>query len=89
MPTLSLFNGIVIRMFKEDGASHNKAHIHAAHGDFEASYDIDTCEKLAGELTADDERLVKAWIVLHREDLKANWELLIKEGKFFKIDPLK
>lgn len=37
----------------------------------------------------DDVAKVKAWISIHREDLFANWELLITEGKFFKIDPLR
>jgi len=32
---------------------------------------------------------VRAWISIHRDDLFANWELLITEGKFFKIDPLR
>ena len=37
----------------------------------------------------DDEAKVRAWISIHREDLFANWELLVREGKFFKIDPLR
>jgi len=89
MPTLSLFNGIVIRMNKEDGGRHHTPHIHASHDEHEASYDIETCERLAGELTMDDEYRVKAWITLHRDDLRANWKLLIEEGKYFKIDPLR
>ena len=42
-----------------------------------------------GFVDGDDEIKVKAWISIHREDLFANWELLITEGKFFKIDPLR
>jgi len=89
MPTLSLFNGIIIRMNKETDAKHHSPHIHAAHDEYEASYDIETCERLAGELKMDDEYRVKAWITLHRDDLRANWKLLTEEGKFFKIDPLR
>ena len=66
MPTLSLFNGIMIKMNKEGGAQHHKPHLHAV--------------KAA---------LVKAWIILHREDLMANWKLLSDEGQFFKIEPLR
>ncbi len=44
---------------------------------------------LAGELDGDDEVKVKAWISIHREDLFANWTLLIEQGTFFKIDPLR
>jgi len=89
MPTLSLFNGIVVRMNKETDGKHHSPHIHASHDDCEASYDIETCERLAGELKPDDEYRVKAWITLHRDDLRANWKLLIEEGKYFKIDPLR
>jgi len=89
MPTLSLFNGIVIRMNKEDGGRHHAPHIHASHDECEASYDVETCERLAGELKTDDEYRVKAWITLHRDDLRANWKLLTEEGKYFKIDPLR
>jgi hypothetical protein len=32
---------------------------------------------------------VRAWISIHREDLFANWQLLIEQGTFFKIDPLR
>lgn len=89
MPTLSLFNGIMIKMNREGGAQHKAAHIHAIHAEREASYDIVTCERLAGDLKPDDEMQVKAWIVLHREDLLANWKLLNEEGQYFKIEPLR
>ena len=52
-------------------------------------FDIATGEKLAGEMDADDEIKVKAWISIHREDLFANWELLTTQGTFFKIEPLR
>ena len=32
--------------------------------------------ELVGEMDADDEAKVRAWISIHREDLFANWELL-------------
>jgi len=44
---------------------------------------------LAGELDGDDEVKEKAWISIHREDLFANWTLLVEQGTFFKIDPLR
>ena len=33
--------------------------------------------------------LLEAWIVLHRDDLEANWKLLSDGEQFFRIDPLK
>ena len=89
MATLSLFYGILITMRPEEGARHKKPHLHARDAGRQASFDIATGERLAGEMDGDDEAKVRAWISIHREDLFANWELLITEGKFFKIDPLR
>jgi hypothetical protein len=33
-------------------------------------------------------RLVQAWIELHRDELKANWEIAISGEKPYKINPL-
>ena len=89
MATLSLFYGILITMRHEDWERHNKKpHLHARHAGKQASFDIATGEKLAGELDGDDEVKVQAWISIHREDLFANWTLLLEQGTFFKIEPL-
>ena len=89
MAALSLFYGILITMRPEEGERHKKPHIHARHAGRQASFDIATGERLAGELDGDDEVKVRAWISIHREDLFANWTLLIEQGSFFKIDPLR
>ena len=89
MATLSLFYGILITMRPKEGARHKKPHLHARHAGRQASFDIATGKRLAGGMDGDDEAKVRAWISIHREDLFANWELLITEGKFFKIDPLR
>ena len=34
-------------------------------------------------------KLLEAWIVIHHEDLEANWKLLSNGEQFFRIDPLK
>lgn len=87
MPTLSIFFGIIIRMYKEIGGKHNLPHIHAEYGDDEAVYDLDG-NKLEGKLPQKRERLVQAWIEIHKEDLQANWKLLQSGEQFFKIPPL-
>jgi hypothetical protein len=33
--------------------------------------------------------LIQAWILLHREELEANWELAINMEPIFKIEPLR
>ena len=88
MATLSLFYGILITMRPEEGERHKMPHLHARHAGKQASFDIASGEKLAGEMDADDELQVRAGISIHREDLFANWELLTTQGKFFRIEPL-
>ena len=41
MPELSLFAGIVIYMLFRDTAQHNKPHVHAYYGEYEASISLD------------------------------------------------
>jgi len=89
MATLSLFYGILVTMRPEVSERHRLPHVHARHAGRQASFDIKTGERLAGEMDADDEAKMRAWISIHREDLLANWDLLTTEGKFFKIDPLR
>lgn len=50
--------------------------------------DIEEAEVLAGELPRKQLRLVQAWIELHRDELKADWELAASGETPYKIDPL-
>jgi hypothetical protein len=49
MPEISRFYGIIIRIFYESGR-HQLPHIHAAYGEFVASYSIDPPALLAGAM---------------------------------------
>lgn len=40
-------------------------------------------------LPTNKEKLIKAWIEIHQEDLLANWQLAVSGNKVFSIDPLK
>ena len=48
MATLSMFFGIIIKMYKERDGRHHRPHIHAQHADKAASFDIETSDILAG-----------------------------------------
>ena len=85
MPSLSTFYGIIIYMYKDD---HYPPHIHARYQDKEARYELDG-KFIEGELPDKKKKLVEAWIVIHEDELKANWELLNNEDKICKIEPLK
>jgi hypothetical protein len=88
MPTISMFYGIVIRLFLGK-KEHNPPHIHAIYQDDEAVFDIKTGEKMEGNLPVDKEKLVSAWIVLHKDELLADWGLAQAGEVPYKIDPLK
>jgi hypothetical protein len=88
MPIISMFYGIIIRMYLLDNQHHNLPHIHAKYAEFEASIGIEDGEILAGELPRKQLRLVQAWIELHRDELMADWELAVGGENPYKIAPL-
>jgi hypothetical protein len=88
MPIISMFYGIIVRMFLIDNKHHNSPHIHAKYAEFEASIGIVEGDVLAGELPRKQLRLVQAWVELHREELMADWELAVGGENPYKIDPL-
>lgn len=88
MPVISMFYGIIIRMYLLDNKHHNLPHIHAKYAEFEASISIQDGEILAGDLPKKQLRLVQAWIELHRDELSADWELATSGENPYKINPL-
>ena len=50
MPIISMFYGVIIRMYLLDNKHHNLPHIHAKYAEFEASINIADGEILAGKL---------------------------------------
>jgi hypothetical protein len=89
MPILSMFYGIVIRMYFYDDRQHHVPHLHAEYAGNRAVFSIGHTDVLAGELPAGKSRLVQAWIEIHREELMADWELAVNGEEVFKIEPLK
>lgn len=88
MPTISMFFGIIIRMYYAP-KEHNPPHVHLYYQDFSATIDIQTCELLEGSVPPKQLRLVVAWIEIHREELMADWTLCQNGQKPFNIEPLK
>ncbi|MBF0109243.1 MAG: DUF4160 domain-containing protein [Magnetococcales bacterium] len=89
MPVISMFYGLIIRMFFFDARQHHVPHIHVEYGDVNAVFSIDDGEILAGEMPRQKVRLVQAWIELHRDELMADWKLAMEGNPVFPIDPLK
>lgn len=88
MPTISMFYGIIIRMYCAP-KEHAPMHFHAFFGEYRAVIDINTCDIIEGELPKRQLRLVLAWTELHQDELIANWQLAMESELPFKIEPLK
>jgi hypothetical protein len=70
MPTLSIFFGIVIRMYYDD---HPPPHFHAIYREHEAKIEIETLEIIEGKLPRRALGLVLDWAELHQQELRDNW----------------
>lgn len=88
MPVLSMFLGIIIRMNWNDIGQHNTPHFHAEYAGEEASFRLDG-EILAGQFPKRQAAFVKAWALMHEDELRANWALASNGEETFKVEPLR
>lgn len=67
---------------------HNPPYIHVSYRDYNAviSFDIEIIER---RTLNKKKTLIQAWILLHSDELTANWELVMNKDPLFKIEPLK
>jgi hypothetical protein len=84
-PVISVFFGIVIRMFYRE---HEPPHFHAEHQGQQATFDFSGA-MLAGDLQSKTaRRLIRQWAMLHDSELETNW-MAMKAGKpLERIPPL-
>ena len=68
---------------------HHSPHIHVRYAEHRASIEIPTGETLEGSLPSKQMKLVQAWIVLHSDELMADWVLAAAGETPYKIDPLR
>lgn len=85
MPVISIFFGIVIRMFYNE---HGVAHFHAEHQGQQATFTFDG-QLLAGKIVSGRAtNLIKEWTLAHREELEENWRRIQEGETLLKIAPL-
>ena len=85
MPVISVFFGIVIRMFYRE---HGVGHFHAEYQGQQATFTFDG-EVLAGALPSRTAvRLIKDWAIAHRVELEANWDRVKVGEPLERIAPL-
>lgn len=89
MPVISMFYGIIIRMYFMDTKQHKAPHLHAEYSGKSAVFALKNGALLAGTFPAKQRKLVEAWIELRREELFADWQLAVKGESVFRIEPLK
>jgi hypothetical protein len=70
VPVISIFFGIVIRMYYKE---HEPRHFHAEHQAVEGKFDFDG-NQIIGNITSRNALdLIRQWAQLHRAALNANW----------------
>ena len=77
--------GMVISIYFDD---HNPPHFHVLYNEYEAQISINDLAVLNGNLPSKALGLVMEWANLHKEELLENWNMVQKDGKFYKIEPL-
>ena len=87
MPIISQFYGIIITMYVNE-EKHHTPHIHIRYNEYKEVMDFDG-HILGGKVPYKQNQLVKAWVLIHREELESLWRLLQDENDYFKIEPLK
>jgi hypothetical protein len=87
MPTISMFFGLIVRMYYAP-KEHNPPHVHVFYQDAKAIISLDG-KVVDGELSLRHLRLMQAWIEIHREELMADWELCQNGEKPFQVEPLR
>lgn len=85
MPVISIFFGIVIRMFYKE---HEPQHFHAEHAGQHAKFDFEG-NLLAGQIKSRKARQrIRQWAQLHRGELEANWAKMKAGRSLESIPPL-
>ena len=89
MPVISMFYGVIVLMYYFDNRKHHQPHIHVQFAEEEAVISIPDGNVIEGSLRTAKLKLVQAWIEIHQDELRANWQLAINGQPVFKIEPLK
>lgn len=85
MPLISVFFGIIVRMFYND---HEPPHFHAEHQGIQGKFDF-SGEMVAGAIESRTAlRLIREWASLHRSELDQNWRLAKAGQPLRQIAPL-
>lgn len=85
MPTISMFFGIIIRMYFDD---HNPPHFHAFYQEYRAVFSLDG-QMISGDMPEKQSKIIEVWAILHKDELDADWQLAKDQQELYKIEPLR
>lgn len=85
MPTISMFFGIIIRMYFDD---HNPPHFHAFYQEYRAVFSLDG-QMISGDMPEKQSKIIEVWAMLHKDELDADWQLAKDQQELYKIEPLR
>ena len=85
MPTISMFLGIIGRMYNV--GEHNPPLFHVEYQEYKAVFNMDW-ELTNGEMPGRQIKFITAWAELHKDELLVNWKLATAEQPLYKIVPL-
>jgi hypothetical protein len=85
MPYVSMFFGIIIRMFYSE---HNPPHFHAEYQGSEGIFNFEG-KMLQGNIKSKIAlKLIKEWTLLRKNELEENWINITLKNVINKIEPL-
>ena len=85
MPVISIFFGIVIRMFYQE---HGIPHFHAEYQGQQATFTFDGKLLAGAPRSRTAIRLIEEWALAHRAELEANWRRVTTGEPLERIEPL-
>jgi hypothetical protein len=88
VPIIAMFYGIIVRMFFRDNEQHHLPHVHAEFQGDVAVFSILDGTQLEGTMPPAKQKLVVAWIEIHKDELIADWDLAVAGEKIFRIKGL-
>jgi hypothetical protein len=88
MGELARFEDIRIKMYPRDIQKHKEPHFHVILTDGQrVSVAIANGKILEGKLNARQKELIKAWMIIHREEIWDRWNKAVAGEYIEKIEP--
>ena len=88
MPIICMFDGIKIYIYVERNERHSVPHLHAYYAEHSIVVDFEG-NVLEGSLPRKKQAMLVAWTMMHEDELRANYDLLLEGQLPFRIDPLR